>query len=248
MLRRSDLLELWQKLEAHELATPNVGLVSDIIACPGLDYCSLANARSIPVAQELTERFRDHALARTIGRLHINISGCINACGHHHVGHIGILGVEKNGEEFYQITLGGRADEDAKIGTLLGPAVRYGEVADVVEDVVAAYVELRDAPRGTVRRYRQADRRRAIQGTCLCRSLSQDGSSKTSIVRIADDAPVPDGVAVIVTGARFLADAETFAHRTAAVGVLWPNNRPIAELAPHLKPDRAGRAGVPGLP
>ena len=143
---QNDLLALWQKLEAHELATPNVGLVSDIIACPGLDYCSLANARSIPVAQELTERFRDHALARTIGRLHINISGCINACGHHHVGHIGILGVEKNGEEFYQITLGGRADEDAKIGTLLGPAVRYGEVADVVEDVVAAYVELRNAP------------------------------------------------------------------------------------------------------
>jgi sulfite reductase (NADPH) hemoprotein beta-component len=141
-----DLLELWQKLEGWELATPNVGLVSDIIACPGLDYCSLANARSIPVAQELTERFRDHALARSIGRLHINISGCINACGHHHVGHIGILGVEKNGEEFYQITLGGRADEGAKLGTLLGPAVRYGEVADVIEDVVAAYVELRERP------------------------------------------------------------------------------------------------------
>jgi sulfite reductase (NADPH) hemoprotein beta-component len=141
-----DLLELWQKLEAHELATPNVGLVSDIIACPGLDYCGLANARSIPVAQELTQRFRDHVLARTIGRLHINISGCINACGHHHVGHIGILGVEKNGEEFYQITLGGRADEDARVGTLLGPAVPYSEVADVVEDVVAAYVELRERP------------------------------------------------------------------------------------------------------
>jgi sulfite reductase (NADPH) hemoprotein beta-component len=145
-VEQRDLPELRRKLDALELATPNVGLVSDIIACPGLDYCSLANARSIPVAQELTERFRDHALARTIGRLHINISGCINACGHHHVGHIGILGVEKNGEEFYQITLGGRADEDAKIGTLLGPAVRYGEVADVIEDVVAAYVELRDRP------------------------------------------------------------------------------------------------------
>ena len=181
MLRSATCSELWQKLEAHELATPNVGLVSDIIACPGLDYCSLANARSIPVAQELTQRFRDHALARTIGRLHINISGCINACGHHHVGHIGILGVEKNGEEFYQITLGGRADEDAKLGTLLGPAVRYGEVADVVEDVVAAYVELRKRARGTVHRHRQAARRRAIQGTCLCRSLSQDGLSKTSM-------------------------------------------------------------------
>ncbi|MCC6887466.1 MAG: nitrite/sulfite reductase [Hyphomicrobiales bacterium] len=141
-----DLPELWRALEAKGLATPNVGLVSDIIACPGLDYCSLANARSIPVAQELTRRFREHAAARTIGRLHINISGCINACGHHHVGHIGILGVEKNGEEFYQITLGGRADEDARLGTLIGPAVRADEVADVIEDIVAAYVELRVRP------------------------------------------------------------------------------------------------------
>lgn len=141
-----DLLELWQALQAHGLATPNVGLVSDIIACPGLDYCSLANARSIPVAQELTRRFGDPAFARAVGRLHINISGCINACGHHHVGHIGILGVEKNGEEFYQITLGGRADENARLGTLLGPAVRYGEIAEVIEEVVAAYVALRECP------------------------------------------------------------------------------------------------------
>ena len=101
-------------LDAIGVATPNVGLVSDIIACPGLDYCSLANARSIPVAQEITRRFHDLDLARNLGRLHINISGCINACGHHHVGHIGILGVEKNGEEFYQITIGGRADENAR--------------------------------------------------------------------------------------------------------------------------------------
>jgi sulfite reductase (NADPH) hemoprotein beta-component len=142
-----DLPALWRALDAIGVATPNVGLVSDIIACPGLDYCSLANTRSIPVAQELTRRFRDQNLARDLGRLHINISGCINACGHHHVGHIGILGVEKNGEEFYQITLGGKADEDARLGTLLGPAVPYGEVADVIEDVVAAYVELRDNPK-----------------------------------------------------------------------------------------------------
>ena len=141
-----DLPALWQALDAIGVATPNVGLVSDIIACPGLDYCSLANARSIPVAQELTRRFRSLDAQRDIGRLHINISGCINACGHHHVGHIGILGVEKNGEEFYQITLGGRADEQAELGTLLGPAVPYGEVADVVEDVVAAYLELRGDP------------------------------------------------------------------------------------------------------
>ncbi len=141
-----DLPELWRALDAHGLATPNVGLVSDIIACPGLDYCSLANTRSIPVAQELTRRFRDLDLARDLGRLHINISGCINACGHHHVGHIGILGVEKNGEEFFQITLGGRADEAAQLGALLGPAVPYAQVADVIEDIVAAYLELRDRP------------------------------------------------------------------------------------------------------
>src|SRR5882724_663127 len=141
-----DLPALWEALDRIGVATPNVGLVSDIIACPGLDYCSLANTRSIPVAQELTRRFHDIDLAHDLGRLHINISGCINACGHHHVGHIGILGVEKNGEEFFQITLGGRADEKAELGALLGPAVPYEEVADVIEDVVAAYIELRERP------------------------------------------------------------------------------------------------------
>ena len=143
---RRDLPALWQALDRIGLATPNVNLISDIIACPGLDYCSLANARSIPIAQELTRRFANHDTANLIGRLHVNISGCINACGHHHVGHIGILGVEKNGEEFYQITIGGRADEDAEIGTLIGPAVKFEEVADVVEDVVEAYLALRARP------------------------------------------------------------------------------------------------------
>ena len=144
-----DLPRLWRALDAAGLATPNVGLVSDIISCPGLDYCSLANTRSIPVAQEISRRFRDRDHARDLGPLHINISGCINACGHHHVGNIGILGVEKNNEEFYQITIGGRADENAALGTLIGPAVRYADVADVVEDIVAAYLELRDDPQET---------------------------------------------------------------------------------------------------
>jgi len=141
-----DLPALWRALGAIGLATPNVGLVSDIISCPGLDYCSLANTRSIPVAQELSRRFANLGAQRGIGRLHINISGCINACGHHHVGHIGLLGVEKNGEEFFQVTLGGRSDEKAELGALLGPAVPYNEVADVVEDVVSAYIELRERP------------------------------------------------------------------------------------------------------
>jgi sulfite reductase (NADPH) hemoprotein beta-component len=141
-----DLVAVWRALEAIGVAVPNVNLVSDIIACPGLDYCSLANARSIPIAQEITRRFSNLDLQRELGRLHINISGCINACGHHHVGHIGILGVEKNGEEFYQITLGGKADENAVLGALMGPAVPYAQVADVVEDIAAAYLELRQRP------------------------------------------------------------------------------------------------------
>ncbi|HVQ70099.1 MAG TPA: nitrite/sulfite reductase [Bradyrhizobium sp.] len=143
---KRDLPKLWKALDRLGLATPNVNLVTDIIACPGLDYCSLANARSIPIAQELTRRFANHDTAELIGRLHINISGCINACGHHHVGHIGILGVEKNGEEFYQITIGGRADENAQMGALIGPAIPYAEVADVIEDIVEAYLALRDRP------------------------------------------------------------------------------------------------------
>src|SRR6202795_4399048 len=143
---KRDLPALWKALDKIGLATPNVNLVTDIIACPGLDYCSLANARSIPIAQELTRRFANHDTANLIGRLHINISGCINACGHHHVGHIGILGVEKNGEEFYQITIGGRADEKAEVGTLIGPAVPYGGVADVGEGIVGAYFALRARP------------------------------------------------------------------------------------------------------
>jgi len=138
-----DLPALWRALDAIGLATPNIGLVSDIISCPGMDYCALATARSIPVAQRLTKRFADLGRVHDIGKLHINISGCINACGHHHVGHIGLLGVDKGGREFYQITLGGRADEHAALGTLLGPAVAYDDVVDAVERVVETYVRLR---------------------------------------------------------------------------------------------------------
>jgi len=143
---RRDLPALWSALDKLGLATPNVNLITDIISCPGLDYCSLANARSIPIAQELTRRFADHELADLIGRLHINISGCVNACGHHHVGHIGILGVEKNGQEVYQITIGGRADENAALGQLVGPGVKFEEVAEVIEDIVEAYLALREWP------------------------------------------------------------------------------------------------------
>ncbi len=140
---QKDLRALWPKLDAIGVATPNVNLVTDIIACPGLDYCSLANARSIPIAMEIGRRFASLEKAHSVGRLHVNISGCINACGHHHVGHIGILGVDKNGKEFYQITLGGKADENATLGQLIGPAVPYEEVGGTVERIVDRYLELR---------------------------------------------------------------------------------------------------------
>jgi sulfite reductase (NADPH) hemoprotein beta-component len=131
---------LWRALAALTLATPNAGKITDIICCPGLDYCSLANARSIPVSQRLTQRFNDLARVHDIGDLKIKMSGCINACGHHHVGHIGLLGVDKNGEEFYQITLGGSAESDASLGAILGPAVSSADVVDAVETVVETYL------------------------------------------------------------------------------------------------------------
>jgi sulfite reductase (NADPH) hemoprotein beta-component len=142
-VRRADLPALWDRLTAIGLATPNIGLVGDIIACPGLDYCSLANARAIPIAQRLSSRFADPERQRQIGELGIKISGCINACGHHHVGHIGILGVDKKGEEFYQVTLGGSADENASIGDIIGPAFSADSVVDAVETILDVYLDRR---------------------------------------------------------------------------------------------------------
>ena len=142
-VKKADLYALWQALRDVELATPNAGLLSDMIACPGLDYCNLANARSIPVAQRISERFADMGRQQDIGNLKIKISGCINACGHHHVGHIGLLGVDKKGEEFYQITLGGSADENTSIGKIVGPAFSYDDVVDAVEDIVDTYLQYR---------------------------------------------------------------------------------------------------------
>lgn len=140
---KSDLYQLWRALEADGLATANAGLVTDIISCPGLDYCQLATARSIPVAQSISERLGDADRQKQIGELKIKISGCINACGHHHAGHIGILGLEKRGEEFYQITLGGNGDKDAAVGEILGPGFSRDGIVDAVETVVDTYVDLR---------------------------------------------------------------------------------------------------------
>ena len=137
---------LWQSVRALGLATPNIGLLTNIICCPGGDFCSLANAASLPVADAITSRFDDLDYLYDIGDLDVNISGCINACGHHHVGHIGILGVDKAGEEWYQITVGGRQGNDARIGRIIGRSVARHEVADVVSRLIDVYLERRDEP------------------------------------------------------------------------------------------------------
>ncbi|AIK04554.1 nitrite and sulphite reductase 4Fe-4S domain protein [Brucella abortus] len=146
---KADLPAVYDRLQSGGLVTPNAGLITDIIACPGLDYCALANARSIPVAQRISERFADLDRQLEIGDLKIKISGCINACGHHHVGHIGILGVEKKGEELYQITLGGSADENSAIGEITGRGFSSEEVVDAIETIVDTYLGLRESAEET---------------------------------------------------------------------------------------------------
>ena len=154
-VKLAELYGLWRGLVRLSLATPNIGLLTDIIACPGLDYCTLATARSIPIAQRLSRRFADAERLAQIGEVKIKISGCINACGHHHVGHIGILGLEKKGKEYYQITLGGSADEDAAIGEIVGPGFSSEEVVDAVETIIDTYLALRDDGERFLETYRR---------------------------------------------------------------------------------------------
>ncbi|MCM2474788.1 nitrite/sulfite reductase [Rhizobium sp. CG5] len=146
---RADLYEVYSLLATSGLATANAGLITDMIVCPGLDYCALANARSIPVAQEISTRFGSAERQAEIGELKIKISGCINACGHHHVGHIGLLGVEKKGAELYQITLGGSGDENTSIGEIIGRGFEPDKVTDAVETIVDTYLGLRLDPKET---------------------------------------------------------------------------------------------------
>ena len=144
-VKLDDVAAVYAGLKAIDLATANIGLVSDIIACPGLDYCALANARAIPIAQSIAQRFADPDRAEAIGELKIKISGCINACGHHHLGHIGILGVDRKGEEYYQLSLGGSGAEDASLAHILGPGMPAGKVPDAVEALVEVYMRDREA-------------------------------------------------------------------------------------------------------
>jgi sulfite reductase (NADPH) hemoprotein beta-component len=152
---KRDLYAVWQALNAAELANANLDLISDIIACPGLDYCSLANARSIPIAQKIAKRFADPERQRDLGELKLKISGCINACGHHHAGHIGILGVDRKGVENYQLTLGGSGAEDVSIGKITGPGFDEDGIVDAVERATDKYKELREPGERFVDTYRR---------------------------------------------------------------------------------------------
>ncbi len=142
-VRRADLFELWQAARAAGLATPNIGLLTDIICCPGGDFCSLANARSIPIADAIQRRFDDLDYQHDIGEIDLNISGCMNSCGHHHVGHIGILGVDKNDEEWYQVSIGGTQGNGTTLGKVIGPSFALDEIVGVIEKLLETYVELR---------------------------------------------------------------------------------------------------------
>ncbi|CAN2534262.1 Sulfite+reductase+[ferredoxin] [Methylocapsa aurea] len=172
-VKQDDLLALWRDLEAAGLSTANAGLITDIISCPGLDYCALATARSIPIAQAISQRFADLERQRLIGKLGIKISGCINACGHHHVGAIGILGLEKKGVESYQITLGGDPTLDASIGELLGPGVSADEVPDVIESLVQFYLAERRDDEAFIDTWRRLGHKRFKESA---RREGEDGS------------------------------------------------------------------------
>ena len=142
-VRQSDLYELWQACRKHGFATPNIGLLTDIICCPGGDFCALANAKSIPIAEAIQRTFDDLDYLHDIGDLALNISGCMNACGHHHVGHIGVLGVDKKGQEFYQVSIGGNSGRDASIGQILGPSFSAEDMPSVMTKVIDVYIENR---------------------------------------------------------------------------------------------------------
>jgi sulfite reductase (NADPH) hemoprotein beta-component len=139
-VKQSDLYALWQEAKTHGLATPNIGLLTDIICCPGGDFCALANAKSIPIAQAIAERFDNLDFQHDIGEIELNISGCINACGHHHVGNIGILGVDKDGAEWYQVSLGGAQGNESSIGKIIGPSFSAHQMPTVIERLLAVYV------------------------------------------------------------------------------------------------------------
>ena len=154
-VQQDQLYALWKGLSEHRLATPNIGLLSDMIVCPGGDFCALANAKSLPVAEAIQRRFDSLDYQHDLGDLSLNISGCMNACAHHHIGNIGILGVDKKGEEFYQVMLGGSAGHDASLGKIIGPAFSQDDVPAVIEKILNVYVALRQEGENFLGTYRR---------------------------------------------------------------------------------------------
>ena len=206
-VRKKDLPAIYAKLKELDFASPNAGLITDIIACPGLDYCDLANARSIPIAQKIAKRFENLDRQHQIGELKIKISGCINACGHHHAGHIGILGVDKKGVEFYQLLLGGSGAEDASIGTIMGPGFGEHEIADAVERVVNVYLAERKAGERFLDTYRRigmekfkaAAYQEAAAG--VTKLIKSGAYAQDVYARVADDAAAAGRAGAGVAGA-----------------------------------------------
>ncbi|MEP0200781.1 MAG: nitrite/sulfite reductase [Halioglobus sp.] len=152
---KAALYDLWQALQSADLATANIGYLTDIICCPGGDYCSLANAKSLPVAEAIQARFDDMDYVYDLGLLELNISGCMNACGHHHIGHIGVLGVDKKGQEFYQVSLGGSQSKEASIGKILGPSFKQEDMPDVIENLLTTFIDLREEDEPFLDTYRR---------------------------------------------------------------------------------------------
>jgi sulfite reductase (NADPH) hemoprotein beta-component len=174
-VEQRNLFEVWRSLDFLELASPNIGQLTDIISCPGLDYCNLANARSIPVAEDISRHFVDVDKLALVGDLTLNISGCMNACGHHHVGNIGILGVDKRGKEYFQLTLGGASDDGASLGDRLGRALAQAEVPAAIEAIVETYLGLRiDSERflDTYRRVGIEPFKQAVYGEAASRAAA----------------------------------------------------------------------------
>jgi len=143
-VQQDALYEVWKALKSQSLNADNLGLLTNIICCPGGDFCALANAKSIPIAESIQRRFNDPERLRDIGEMTLNISGCMNACGHHHVGNIGILGVDKKGDEFYQVSLGGSADDNTALGQIVGPSFAQDEIPDVIEKIINVYTRRRE--------------------------------------------------------------------------------------------------------
>jgi sulfite reductase (NADPH) hemoprotein beta-component len=183
-VRQSDLIALWKAADAMGMATPNIGLLNDVICCPGSDFCTLANARSIPLAKAIAERFDNIDFQHDIGDIELNISGCINACGHHHIGHIGILGVDKDGEDWYQVSIGGSQGNSAGVGKVIGSSFAFSQMPEVVARLLEVYVRERHADErfiDTVRRIGYGPFKEYVYATPIVGDAKLDGAEYATL-------------------------------------------------------------------